>query len=549
MMKTVRSARIRFLSVLAMLLIPPAVRARALGDGPGIPRERYDSSELFKALSTFHSPEGTSWGNGAFYRGYLLLGIDVDEDSAGFQFWDVSDPRKPKLVAQKYDEESKRLREIQNFSFARGYGRDLAAIPSHEGVEIWDFTDIQAPHRYGSADLAHGGGKAIYNGIISAFWQPPYIYCGGMDGGLYVVDARDPRAPHLVKNVPNSALNGRLAGPMFAVGNLLVATTMEFAYESCAITTFDISDPADPQIIDRYSCATHEGSYTAFMNGNRIYGLGAQGRLLAFEISSSFEVNKRGQDTAWADHGGYGMYQDGYVHAGMSDWYIKYDVRGYNPTQVGRFHVNGDNDWAMPIGNLVFVGDDDGPTSEGSLAPHQAGPDTLGPVVNWSQPVDEAVNIPVTSRVGLSFTDNIEFASVDSNSVVVRPAGGAPLPGKLSVLEAIVNFTPDRPFEPRADYEIFLPAGRLRDWGGTPSPRDTVIRFTTETASSLQARRGRARAGGDYRLLRPAQGLGIGRGEGSRLRNPLGRALFPPDAGDPARIRLAPGLYILPVVR
>jgi hypothetical protein len=539
--------RTGLLSALAAFTVPAAAGARE--PGPGAPHQRYDASELFKPLSIFHSPEGTSWGNGVFFNGYLLMGVDVDEDSSGLQFWDISDPRHPRLAAQKYDEETKRLREIQNFSFAFGYGRDLAAIPSHEGVEIWDFTDIHAPHRHGSVGLAHGGGKAIYNGIISAFWQPPYIYCGGMDGGIYIVDARDPANPRLVKNIPNSALNGRLAGPIFAMGNLLVATTMEFGYENCAITTFDMADPADPQIVDRYSCGSHEGSYTAFMNGNRVYGMGAQGRLLVYEVSQSFEVNKRGQDTVWEDHGGYGMYQDGYVHAGMSDWYIKYDVAGFIPKSVGRFHVVGDNDWALPIGNLVFVGDDDGPTSEGALLPHQAGPDTLGPVVDWSQPIPSSVNVDPGTRIGFSFSDNIDFASVDSQSVVFRPVGGAPLTGKVSVFEALVNFTPDKPLEPRTEYEVFLRAGGLRDWGGAPSPRDTVIRFTTGAATSIAGSgRSRARSGRDYRLLMPAQGGTAAGALRPGLRNPLGRVVAPA-APMRDRIRLAPGLYILPEAR
>jgi hypothetical protein len=515
-------------------------------DGPGIPDTKYESTELFKPLAYFHSPIGTSWGNGVFYRGYLLLGIDVDEDSSGFQFWDISNPRKPTLVAQKYDDESKRLREIQNFSFAHGYGRDLAVIPSHEGIEIWDFTDIQAPHRYSALALAKGGGRAIYNGIISAFWQPPYIYCGGMDGGIYVVNARDPKTPYLEKNLPNSVVNGRLAGAVFAVGNLLVATSMEFAYESCAITTFDISIPADPQIVDRYSCGTHEGSYTAFMNANRVYGLGASGRLLVYEVSSSFEVNKRGQDTVWNDHGGYGMFQNGFVHAGMSDWYIKYDVRGFIPKEVGRFHVLGDNDWALPIGNLVFVGDDDGPGSEASIIPHQSAPDSLGPTVNWSLPGQDDVNTPITSRMGLSFTDNIDFGSIDSLSIVVRPVGGQAIAGKISVCEALVNFSPDLPLTPRTEYEIVVGAGRLRDWGGKPTARDTVIRFTTESALAVSNRHGISRARGDFRILWPAQITAGLHPSSGIVRNPLGRAQVQIELpkANRERIRLAPGLYL-----
>lgn len=546
----------RWMLAAAALGLMPAMAAmaatRSPAPGPGIPHVGYEDSALFAPLSTFHSPAGTSWGNGVMLNGYLLIGIDVDEDSSGFQVWDISDPRAPRMLAQKYDAESKRLREIQNFSFAYGYGRTLAAIPSHEGVEIWDFTDITDPHRHGAVDLAHGGGRAIYNGVISAFWQPPYIYCGGMDGGIYIVDAADPAHPRIVKNIPNSALNGRLSGPIFALGTLLVATTMEFLNENCAITTFDISDPAEPQIGDRYACGSHEGNYTAFLNGNHVYGMGSTGRLQVYEVSG-FDVYKQGQDSVWVGHGGYGMFADGYVHAGMSNWYVKYDVSGFIPRKMGRFRVDGDNDWVLPIGNLAFVGDDDGPTSPASLTPHQAGPDTSGPVVNWAVPNSGAVHVAVTARIGLSFTDNIDFASVDSHSIVLRRVGGdspgGALPGKVSVLEALVNFTPDRPLEPSAEYEVFIRAGGLRDWGGTASPRDTVIRFTTEYAPlGLAGRAGKAgnrRPQGDYRLLWPASREGVFPGPG--VRNLLGRGFLPGTVT--GRSRMADGLFVAPVAR
>ena len=66
----------------------------------------------------------------------------------------------------------------------------------------------------------------IYTGVISAFWQPPYINCGSMNSGLFVVDAADPKAPKLVKQISNSSVNGKLVGGVFAVGNILYVTTM-----------------------------------------------------------------------------------------------------------------------------------------------------------------------------------------------------------------------------------------------------------------------------------------------------------------------------------
>jgi hypothetical protein len=319
---------------------------------------------------------------------------------------------------------------------------------------------------------------------------------------------------------------------------------MEFLYENCAITTFDISDPSDPQVGDRYVCGSHEGNYTAFYNGNHIYGMGSTGRLQVYEVSG-FDVYKQGQDSVWVGHGGYGMFADGFVHAGMSNWYWKYDVSGFVPKKMGQFRVDGDNDWALPIGNLAFVGDDDGPFSRAALVPHQSGPDTLGPVLNWSVPASGGVHVATTARIGLSFSDNIDFASVDARSVVLRRAGGVTVPGKISVLEALVDFAPDRPLEPAAEYEVLIAAGGLRDWGGTPSPRDTVIRFTTEfTAAGLPGGPGRRPARGDYRLLRPAF---PGASPSAGARDLAGRGIIYGTVSD--RLWVAPGFYIVPAPR
>lgn len=534
-------------SLAALLSAPGETRAQA----KGMPALAWQPAELFTKVGGMQAPAGTSWGNATFHKGHLVLGFDADEDSSGFRFYDISNPRAPRLVHQKYDAESRRLREIQGYSFALGYGRDLVAIPSHAGLEIWDFTDHAAVRRHGAVALARGGGKGIYNGVISAAWQPPYVYCGAMDNGVFVVDARDPQAPRQVKRLENSVIGGRLGGPAFVLGNLLVVTTMEPDPATCAITTFDISNPADPQVVDLYRCSEAVGgSYTAFMAGNRIYGQGVIGYLTVHEILPDFTVRYVGMDPDAKGRGGYGMYQDGYVHAGMSDRYVKYLAGKPVPSEVGRFSLGGDNDWVIPLGNLAFVGDDDGPASEGALVPHQASPDVTGPLVNFSVPAPGAAGLAVGSRVGLSFTDNIDPATVDTAGFQVRPAGGRAVPGRFSVLMGLVNFTPDAPLSARTAYEVVVKAGRLKDWAGNAVPRDTVIPFATGNATSVRARPDPARLRG-IRLIAAGLGIpGLPAAPAAR-RDPLGRSAHRPFPALPAgtadaKARPAAGIYLVP---
>src|SRR6202008_3238184 len=77
-----------------------------------------------------------------------------------------------------------------------------------------------------------------------AFWQAPYVYVGGSGNGLYVVNASDPRNPTLVRTVPTSAWGSFRVGPTFAVGNLLVMSSMDRS----GYVTMDISAPENPQL-------------------------------------------------------------------------------------------------------------------------------------------------------------------------------------------------------------------------------------------------------------------------------------------------------------
>ena len=457
--------------------------------GPGIPSLTFTAAELFKPLSTFKSPAGTSWGNGTLFRGYLVLGIDVKEDSAGLQFWDISNPRKPVMVSEKNDGETHRLREIQGYSFSAAYGPDYVVIPSHAGIEIWDFTDIRNLKPVSRLAMSQGGGAGIYNGIISAFWQPPYIYCGGMNTGIYVVDARDPKALRQVKKIPNSTVDGKLVGGVFAVGNLLIVTTMQDVASIGAISSFDISDPANPVLLDSYKgTSLDEGGYTSYLNGNRVWCQGTSGYLQVFDVSDPNDIKHVGPSLDKEERGGYGMIQDGFAHAGMSNRYAKYDIRGAQPKEVGAYGVLGDNDWVISLGNMVFVGDDDGPESQGALLPHQAAPDKAGPLVNMAIPKQGAVNQPLSTRVGFSFTDNVDFATVAAGSFIVRKAGGTPLPGKYSTMAgaSIVNFTPDALLSANTTYEVLLPAGGIKDLAGNGIPRDTLFLFSTGASVALR---------------------------------------------------------------
>ncbi|MCH8844882.1 MAG: Ig-like domain-containing protein [SAR324 cluster bacterium] len=109
--------------------------------------------------------------------------------------------------------------------------------------------------------------------------------------------------------------------------------------------------------------------------------------------------------------------------------------------------------------------------------------------VNMVNPKDGASGQPVTSRVGLTFTDQVDLASVDLSTVIVRRRGAlAPLPGRFSHQTGIVNFWPDAPLAPNAVYEVLVPAGGVRDYAGNATPTGFSSLFSTGGAIPYRMR-------------------------------------------------------------
>jgi hypothetical protein len=150
-------------------------------------------------------------------------------------------------------------------------------------------------------------------------------------------------------------------------------------------------------------------------------------------------------------------------------------------TVWGRQDLGGLNDdqFNVPFGNLLVLGDDQAPYAGWVLAAHQTDPDTTPPEVDTVIPKDQEAGVPTTSRIGLSFSDNIELATVNAASFIVRPVGGQPLPGKDGVRMGVLNFDPDVDLEPGTTYEVVLPAGGVADFVGNALPTEWTSTFTT----------------------------------------------------------------------
>jgi len=239
---------------------------------------------------------------------------------------------------------------------------------------------------------------------------------------------------------------------------------------------FDISVPEDPVLI--FSSKAFPASYSMLLNGGKIYGSGNDGKLHVIDIKDwSNPKLENSSETFSQNHGEYVFIQDEFAFVGFDDLWQKVDLRTMKSVGKGVLTNGGQEGHPVPLGNFVMVGNDHG---EGSgIFPHSVNPDTRGPKVNMVVPKDGDVNQALTSRIGLTFTDQITLKSVSKTTFIVREKGGAVLAGKYSGQQAILNFWPDKPLKEGTQYEVYVPKRGLTDWSGNPVESDFLSSFTT----------------------------------------------------------------------
>lgn len=476
------SSPMTMIFILVLAIVLPVARAA----GPGLPNLSYSKDEVLKPLSLIKSNcsvvggvqqcrDRRGEGTVMMYEGYLFVpyGKDSGQAGGGFAFWDISNPRAP-VEAERVDVAE--LREPHGFGFSNSYPGRYAAMQAINGVQFWDFSNPLAPVLIKYMTLPGIAESDYALGNWWVFWQAPYVYIGGSGNGLYIVNAADPGNPVHVKTIATSAWGGFRVGPTFAVGNLLVMTSMDQA----GLVTMDISDPANPKLLA--STSTTAGHYSGIVNGDRIITAGTDQRLHVYDISNPAVITQTVQSPDIGGKGGYVSIQDGFAHAGFSSAYAKVNLATGAIAATATSDIPArDEDFATVFGNLVLIGDDHGNGS--ALVAHQTGRDLTGPSVNMVSPKSGAVGQAVTSRVGITLTDNVDLRTVSTATFIVRPKGGSALAGKYSAQSGIVNFSPDVPLAASTTYEVVIPAGGMKDDAGNGVPTTFISSFTTAASS------------------------------------------------------------------
>ena len=484
MAKLERACALLF-AVLATILILPAQAQvhTSPNDGPGLGNLTYTTGELFTTLSRIAAPPTTPRqgpGNVDMVNGYLMVLTESDgggtANSAAIEFWNVGNPRLPFRVVRHNNADTFGNRENHGFGLSSSYPGDYLVVQGHNGLLFWDVTDplnVRLLKYLALPGIAAGD----YSGAWWSFWQAPYVYVAGQGSGLYVVDATDPSNPVLVRRMLTSEIGGFNIGIAQAIGNLLVVAGSQSNGHRQA--TLDISDPVNPRVLNVYNHGNTKRGYSMMVAGGKVYTSGGDGGLVQMH---SYNLTHDGvitphqsagplPGTGNFENGGYASVQSGFVFSGFSNRAAKFKIDPVR-TAVGQAasgNAGDDEDFAVALGNVMFVGDDHGTGS--TIVAHQAEPDTIAPWIEWVHPADESVNQAVTSRVGVSVSEIFDLDSANATTFIVRPVGGSAISGKYSKQHHLLNFSPDQPLLANTTYEVIIEG--LRDYGGNVGGRFT----------------------------------------------------------------------------
>ena len=248
----------------------------------------------------------------------VINGYLQGSGNAEFAIYDIADPTKPAKLSDfqspghnptagpKNEGEA----ESHQVSLARYGNKFYEVTTSGLGVDIWDITDVRAPKHVKLVTLEGINYGDNTDSVWGLAWQGDTIYIGGTNTGLHILDATDPENVTVVKKIPTSQFGGVSAGPLYAVGNILVITTPK---ENGGVATMDISDPHNPLALDFIKPAK---SYIGAFYGRHVY---LQGPVRAWDVLTN-PANIGAADmpigTVTTESSEYMSFSDGYMFLG-----------------------------------------------------------------------------------------------------------------------------------------------------------------------------------------------------------------------------------------
>lgn len=476
------------------------------------------------------STVGRGHNMAAFVRGKNAAGADTDymmlvwsQDSGkgdgGISFWNWDSPAVWSAPKLRKHFPAAPLREAHSTPVTNMFANDWRTwvLQATNGFSVYNLDSIVSPvlnTNYTITGSAKGGaGSAAtcsrtYFGSFDAaprdysqgaVWflalAAPYLYVAQADNGLNIyrfASASDPRSVSWFRRLDRSWFGHRV-NQVCVMGNLMIVAALQNEF---GVTILDVSDPANPVRKSRYDLTTSPVTRDAYAwtpNGSNLYAAAKYKAGLNPAGLEVYKLNLANFTLAWVGEvagncgtGGYAAVQDRFAHVGLSTCYHKIDIPALKkvtpsnpPYSIGI--TGADNDFATPMGNAVFIGNDHHTTPGSAVMCHVGARDTTAPAVNAQMPPDGSAGARVTTGIGLSFTDNLRPWTIDTTTLPIRRRGSATaIPGHYSYQLNIVNFRPAANLDRGTTYDVVVTSG-IRDIVGNAATGRTGS-FQTEAA-------------------------------------------------------------------
>lgn len=467
--------------------------------GPGLGSQTYDPSDLFAPCSFLDGGQSDPTldedddhhNTVMMVDGHLVMPFAPEWSSGGVAFFDVVDPCAPTKVGEGL---SDTIRESHTIALARREGRILAAFDHHEGIvqgellggiEIWDITDPTSATVISHLDLPGYAYPDAYARVtLSTFWAGHTLWVSGADNGIYAIDVEDPAVPALIaQHIFEPPLR---VGAVHVVGGIGMASTAE----GSRTVLFDATDPGaiEPLPGGDFAVTDESGSpkeyYFANLVGPRALFARKEdgGGPIVYDLRDPTGPVRVGGARTDGGNGGYVFANKDDLFVGDSHWGVVFDFSDPSaPIERGRAVIPGDLDTNTPLGQwmVLAVDEESLPDQASAIVPWSPAPDSLGPQVGWSWPVDAQTFVPSDAVLGLSFDEMVELMSLHDGSVRIAGPDGAPVPGQWSLVEAIATFVPDGGWLEDSSYTVTVPAGGVADVTGNRVTEEFTMSFST----------------------------------------------------------------------
>jgi len=437
------------------------------------------------ALSGLNAPQQGRTAIIAYHNGTLFTIPEVPSSQPGADFqvrsWDISDPTQPLLLEV--------LGQTPMPLSAHGYlksGDYLIIGPNWPPGTEWSFR-ATAPLTIDRTTFP----ETFCVGLRGCQFYPWYA------GPVYTLYNTTSGNAHVQLNGvtlsswDHLGMTGVIGHP-FIVGNLLIFVSDE---SRTGIATYDISDPANPVLLDVLTTGGPGGYHPELWGGDgKLYAvMPYRDRGNGFRIADltdpadiKFVVDRPLSGTQSM----YAQFQDEYGFMGDH----KVDMRSFEsvlflngnaverPNQPGVIGID-TSQFALPLGNLLVTGGI-GPNEGMAIWAHQAEPDTRGPSVGYHIPQAGRTNYPAGAPISLLIHETLEsYTIVNGQTFIVRPLGGMPIAGRIFFsYNDVLTFTPDQPLLANTTYEVVIPEGGIKDAAGNGI---VGYSFTFSTGSNL----------------------------------------------------------------